>query len=51
VGSGLSFGNLLSVRGLRGASHEVNVHHGDEAGTQRMMKNPLPGVPNIEVVL
>jgi hypothetical protein len=42
---------LPMARGMRGACHGSNVHHVDEAGKPRMMKSPLPGTPNVEVVL
>jgi hypothetical protein len=29
------------VRGVRGGSNGVNVHHGDEAETPRMIKAPF----------
>jgi hypothetical protein len=38
-------------RGVRGGSNGVNVDHGDGAETPRTMKAPLPGVPNVEVIL
>jgi hypothetical protein len=47
----LSLSLLHSVRGVRGSSHGVYVHHVGEAGTPRTTKSPLPSVPNIKVVL
>jgi hypothetical protein len=40
AGSGISLSILLSVRGMRGGSHESDVHHGDETRTPRTTKNP-----------
>jgi hypothetical protein len=45
AGSGLSLGLPLLVRGVRGGSNELDVHHGDEAGTPRTTKSPLPDMP------
>jgi hypothetical protein len=39
AGSDLPLRPLLSVRGVRGGNYGVYVHHGDEAGTPRMMKS------------
>jgi hypothetical protein len=51
AGSGLSLSPLLSAKGMRGGSRGVNVHRGDDAGTPRTTKSPLPSRPNVEVVL
>jgi hypothetical protein len=40
VGSDLSLSLLQSVRGVRGSSHGVYVHHAGEAGTPRTTKSP-----------
>jgi hypothetical protein len=57
VGSGLPLRLRLTVRGMGGGHHGVEVHHGDEAANQERWQEannyrfPLPGVPNVEVVL
>jgi hypothetical protein len=51
AGSDLSLSHLLSARGMRGGSHGVNVHHGDDAETPKTMKSPLLHASNIKVVL
>jgi hypothetical protein len=53
AGSGFDISPLLFARGVREGSHGMDVHHGVEAGAPRINKSPppLPGAPNIEVVL
>jgi hypothetical protein len=51
AGNDLPLSLLLSVRGVSGGSYGVYVHHIHEAGTPRMMKSPLLGMPNVEVAL
>jgi hypothetical protein len=49
AGSDLSHSLLHLARAVRRSSHGVYVHHVGE--TPRMTKIPLPGTPNIEVIL
>jgi hypothetical protein len=51
VGSSLPLSLLLVARGMGGGSHGMDVHHGVDTGTPRTMKNPLPGTPNVKMVL
>jgi hypothetical protein len=51
AGSDLPLSLLLSARGVRGGSYGVYVHHVGEARTARTTKAPLPGAPNVLVVL
>jgi hypothetical protein len=51
TGCSLLLRPLPMARGTRRACHGSNVHQVDESETPRTTKNPLPGAPNVEVVL
>jgi hypothetical protein len=51
AGCDLSLSLLHLARWVRGIRYGVYVHHVGEAGTPRTIKAPLPGTPNVEMVL
>jgi hypothetical protein len=49
--SNLPLSLLPTTGGMREGNDGSDDHHHGEVGTPRMTKCPLPGAPNIEVVL